>query len=436
MIQVCVTPAALPAGQRCVLTIKLANTGQDTYSAVVFRLKLPPGMALVSGPDKIVVDEIQARQVHVHQVTVLPRRPGDAELSTPNFSYRDEDGVTRRQDDWRTPIRVLAALPSPPKPAQAGPVQVGQATSPRLTLSHSGGKLALGNWGDLEISIHNPTGTSVHDVLLTVAGPFQVDHPSARIDHLRDGATDRAAISVQIPDRGQIPVRIRTTYRYWDERGQLVPSEQNDRLTVEATAPVEPDPVPVGKASATTILFLVAQPRNTDPLRSYAEMREVETLRRLGRDQSRYQLEGHVATRLRDISQALGDYKPQIVHFAGHGGNDGTLVVEDDFGRASLVNPDGLANLLGGFASIQCVLVNACHSLVLAKALHEKIHYVVGMGSEIRDAVSIQFSIGFYQGLFAGKTVPDAFRQGRDLVQAEPKTNSSYQIPILLVRET
>jgi uncharacterized repeat protein (TIGR01451 family) len=436
MIQVSVTPATLSAGQRCVLTIKLANAGLDTYSAVVFRLKLPPGMALVSGPDKIVVDQIQARQTHVHQVTVLPRRLGDVELSTPNFSYRDEDGVTRRQDDWRAPIRVLATLPPPPQPAPVSPVQVGAATSPRLILSHSGGKLALGKWGDLELSVRNATGTSVHDVLLTVAGPFQVDHPSARIDHLRDGATDCAAISVHIPDRGKIPVRIRTTYRYWDERGQLVPSAQNDRLTIEATAPVEPDPAPAGKAPATTILFLVAQPRNTDHLRSYAEMREVEMLLRLGRDQARYRLKRHVATRLRDISQALGDYEPQIVHFAGHGGDDGSLVVEDDFGRASSANPDGLANLLGGFASVRCVIVNACHSLVLAKAMNKNIDYVVGMGSEIRDTVSIQFSVGFYQGLFAGKTVPEAFRQGRDLVQAEPKTNSSYQVPILLVRET
>jgi hypothetical protein len=59
---------------------------------------------------------------------------------------------------------------------------------------------------------------------------------------------------------------------------------------------------------------------------------------------------------------------------------------------------------------------------------------VVGMRSEILDSASVQFSVGFYQGLFAGKTVPDAFRQGRDLAQAEPITNSEYKVPILLVR--
>lgn len=118
MIRVSVNPGAIPAGQPAVLTIRLSNTGLDACSDVVFRLKLPPGMALVSGRDRIEVDEIPARQVHVHHVTVLPGRPGDVEVGTSNFSYRDEDGIARRQDDWRVPIRVLAA-----KPAQGAPAQ-------------------------------------------------------------------------------------------------------------------------------------------------------------------------------------------------------------------------------------------------------------------------------------------------------------------------
>ena len=143
----------------------------------------------------------------------------------------------------------------------------------------------------------------------------------------------------------------------------------------------------------------------------------------------------HVAARLRDIGQALGDYWPQIVHFAGHGRNDGSLAVESDAGCASFVNPAGLASLLGGFAaSVRCVIVNACHSLALAEAMSEQIDYVVGMRSEILDSASVQFSVGFYQGLFAGKTVPDAFSQGRDMVRAEPETTPEYKVPVLLVR--
>jgi uncharacterized repeat protein (TIGR01451 family) len=435
MIRVSVNPDTVLAGQPSVLTIGLSNTGLDACSDVVFRLKLPPGMALVSGGDRIDVDEIQARQVHVHELTVLAGRPGDVEVGTSNFSYRDEDGITRRQDDWRAPIRVQAARPDP----QDGIAQASASSSsrplPRLVLSHGGGRLALDEWDVLEVFIRNATGIPLYAVTLTLAGPFRVDRAPAAIQLLRDGETRRAAISVHFPDRGKVPVTICTMYRYRDEHGQLSSGAQEDRLTVEVAAPAETVSPSDEKAPVTTILYLVAQPRNADALGSYREMREVERLLRLGRVQERYRLEHCVAARLRDIGQALGDYWPQIVHFAGHGRGDGSLAVENDFGRASFVNPTGLANLLGGFTpSVRCVIVNACHSLALAEAMSEQIDYVVGMRSEILDSASVQFSVGFYQGLFAGKAIPDAFRQGRDLVQAEPMTNSEYKVPVLLVR--
>jgi hypothetical protein len=239
MIRVSINPGTLIAGQLSVLTIGLSTTGLDACSDVVFRLKLPPGMVLVSGRDRIDVDEIRARQAHVHQVTVLTGRPGDVEVGTSNFSYRDEDGITRHQDDWRAPIRVLA-----PPPDQGGAAQASSPSSPshplpRLTVSHGGAKLALNKWDVLEVFLHNATGVPLRDVTLTLVGPFRADPASARIQLLRNGETWRAAISVHIPDRGKVPVSIHTTYRYRDKRGQLSSGAQDDRLTVEVAAPAE-----------------------------------------------------------------------------------------------------------------------------------------------------------------------------------------------------
>jgi hypothetical protein len=434
MIQVAVAPGTLVAGQPSVLTIKLSNTSLDACSDVVFRLELPPGMALISGRNKIVANEIRGGQVHVHQLTVLPGQPGDAEVSTSNFSYRDEDGITRRRDDWRVSVLVLAAGSGRDRPAPAS--SPGRSRSrPRLAVSPGGRTLTSGKWDVLEIFLRNETGADLHNIAVTLDGPFRTDHVSARFRLLRHHETGRAQISVHVPDLGQVPVSVHATYQYHDERGRLSSGAQDDRLTVEVAARAEKDRPEHEKAATTTILYLAAQPYDTVPLSSYAEMREVEGLLQLGRDRDRYRLEHRVATRLRDISQALGQYWPQIVHFSGHGNQDGSLVVEDNAGRASSVDPDGLASLLGGFAeSVRCVIVNACHSLTLAEAMSQHIDYVVGMRSEILDEASVQFSVGFYQGLFAGKTVPDAFRQGRDLVRAELKTNSEYTVPVLLSR--
>jgi len=239
MIRVSINPGTLIAGHLSVLTIGLSNTGLDACSDVVFRLKLPPGMALVSGRDKIDVDEIRARQAHAHQVTVLPGRPGDVEVGTSNFSYRDEDGITRHQDDWRAPIRVLAPPPDQGGAAQASSPSSPSHSLPRLTVSHGGRKPALNSWDFLEVFLHNATGVPLRDVTLTVVVPPRADPVSARIQLLRNGETWRAAISVLIPDRGKVPASIHTTYRYRDERGQLSSGTQVDRLTVEVAAPAE-----------------------------------------------------------------------------------------------------------------------------------------------------------------------------------------------------
>ena len=430
MIQVSVRPDTLVAGQAAVLRIGLSNTGQGTCSDVFFRLKLPPGMALVSGTTTIDVKEIPPQHEHAHQVTVRPGAAGEVEVGTTNFAYRDEDGVGQRHD-WRASIRVQAARAAPPPPAQTR--SPGQS---RLTVSYGGGKLAPDEWDSLDIVLRNATGVPLRDVTLTIGGPFQAAAPDP-IRLLLDGETRRVPISVRVTDRGKIPVQIHTTYRYQDNRGQLNARAQDDKLIVEVAAPMVTVPPPEDKAPVTTILYLVAQPDDQPPLDTYREMRKVEELLQLGQDRERYRLTHRVAARLEDISQGLGDRKPQLVHFAGHGRSDGSLAVEDHSGRTAYVNPDGLAELLGGFApSLRCVVVNACQSLILAEAIVKYVDYAVGMRSEILDPASVQFSVGFYQGLFAGKAIPDAFQQGRALVRANMGTNSQYQVPVLLKRRT
>ena len=70
----------------------------------------------------------------------------------------------------------------------------------------------------------------------------------------------------------------------------------------------------------------------------------------------------------------------------------------------------------------------------LAEAMVEHIDYVVGMRCAIGDQAAIVFSVGFYQGLFEGLSVPDAFKKGRSLVRMKPAMKSEFQTPVLLVR--
>ena len=110
-------------------------------------------------------------------------------------------------------------------------------------------------------------------------------------------------------------------------------------------------------------------------------------------------------------------YEPQIVHFCGHGEEDG-LMVEDEHGTAVLVTPEALAELFKLFEHhTECVLLNACYSQTQAEAIRQHIPYVIGMSRDIHDKTAIEFAVGFYDALGAGKSIEDAFKFGRNALQ-------------------
>jgi len=104
--------------------------------------------------------------------------------------------------------------------------------------------------------------------------------------------------------------------------------------------------------------------------------------------------------RVTDITQALYDVDPQIVHFSGHGTSTGTLCFENELGQTQPVEPSALAATFELFADqVNCVLLNACYSEPQAKAIVEHIPFVIGMNQSIGDQAAIAFAVGFYKAL-------------------------------------
>jgi hypothetical protein len=246
--------------------------------------------------------------------------------------------------------------------------------------------------------------------------------------------TARFPFKVIADEGGVVPVGARTTFTYHDGAGSIRQGAQEDWLEVAVAGGGMPEPA--SKAAA-TILYLAASPNDPDlewlPLRSDLEMRKVKERLRLSRHRDEYQFEPCPAARWDDVSQALVDYDPQVVHFSCHGDSDGNLLLENDAGGVALTTPEGLARLFGLHRStIRCVIVNACHSELLARAMAQNIDHVVGMRSEIGDEAAIQFSAGFYTGFFAGQPVPVAFERGIASIQSSETTKLEYRTPVLL----
>jgi hypothetical protein len=116
------------------------------------------------------------------------------------------------------------------------------------------------------------------------------------------------------------------------------------------------------------------------------------------------------APRIVELRRGLLDHSPQIVHFAGHGEDDGILV-ENDRGRAMQVPADALADLFGLCREhVECVVLNACDSEAQAEAIAEHIPFVIGMSASISDDAAIEFAVGFYDALGAGRSIEVAFQ--------------------------
>jgi uncharacterized protein YjbI with pentapeptide repeats len=169
-----------------------------------------------------------------------------------------------------------------------------------------------------------------------------------------------------------------------------------------------------------TILILAANPKTTSRLRLDEEVREIDAGLQRAKKRELFDLKQRWAVRVQDVYQSLLDFKPQIVHFSGHGAGDDGLELEDETGKMRLVDTVALAELFKLFAgNIECVVFNACYSEVQAMAIAQHIAYVIGMNKAIGDKAAIKFATGFYNALGAGESVEFAYKLGCNVIQLD-----------------
>lgn len=161
-----------------------------------------------------------------------------------------------------------------------------------------------------------------------------------------------------------------------------------------------------------TVLFVAANPADTDALQLDEEARKVEERLRLAKARERFVLHTQWAARTEDLIDGLVRYRPEVVHFSGHGAEDGRLVFVGQDKRRQLVGGAGLAAVFGVFTP-RCVVLNACFSGELCTPVGSVVDAVVGMSREVGDAAAVDFASGFYRCLGEGMSVRQAYEVGR-----------------------
>lgn len=211
-------------------------------------------------------------------------------------------------------------------------------------------------------------------------------------------------------------------------------SGQAPAVVVEAEPPVPVTGREAIQSHTTKVLFLLANPRDTDTLRLQEEVREVDAAIRQAEYRSSFDIRQHGAVRVMDLQGYMLRHRPEIIHFSGHGHSDpSAIVLEDTAGRHVIVDPAALTRLFAVFREeLRCVVLNACYSAAQAEAIATTIECVVGMSSAIEDQSAIGFSKAFYQALAYGRSVQEAFDLG--CVEIGIEGLPDEQVPQLLVR--
>jgi len=160
-------------------------------------------------------------------------------------------------------------------------------------------------------------------------------------------------------------------------------------------------------------LFLAANPQDTERLNLDKEVREITAKIRASEYRDSLELISVWAVRPDDLLQSLNSYKPQIVHFSGHGSAIGEIVLADSAGKAKPVSATALKKLFMALKdNIQLVILNACYSKIQAEAIAEVIDCTIGMNDQIGDEAAIIFVASFYRAIGFGRSIQEAFDQG------------------------
>lgn len=168
------------------------------------------------------------------------------------------------------------------------------------------------------------------------------------------------------------------------------------------------------------VLFIASNPKDQTQLKLDEEIRAITRKIRESEYRNAVELKAIWATRPHDLLQALNEHKPTVVHFSGHGSDQGELVLQDDSGSTKLVSLQSIVELFKVMASgIELVVFNACYSHSQAEEVANHVKAVIGMSDSVGDEAARVFAAQLYSAIGFGKTVHEAFEQAKVALQLE-----------------
>ncbi len=113
------------------------------------------------------------------------------------------------------------------------------------------------------------------------------------------------------------------------------------------------------------------------------------------------------------LPNALRKIKPDVLHVTAHGSEEGLWFVKEAFGgeprQEVLVTANALAKHFNVKTPPKLILLNACESSKVAKALGQSGYLAIGTTEPITNQAAIGVTSVFYDRLLSGAKISDAF---------------------------
>lgn len=222
--------------------------------------------------------------------------------------------------------------------------------------------------------------------------------------------------------RGKIEALIRAALEDNPESEEMV--DVAARLGVNGPAPSSQDGGGDAKPrdDKLRVLFLMANPSDQTRLALDVEHREIRDAIEACALRDRIELHVLGAVRTKDLFPALLKVRPQVVHFSGHGFEQGGILLVHEDNKAHFVEGEAIAGIFGALsAPPRLVVLNSCWSSVQAGEIVKHVDCVMGMQYAVTNRAAIEFAREVYRALGFRETVKTAFDHGVAILGTDEK---------------
>lgn len=142
------------------------------------------------------------------------------------------------------------------------------------------------------------------------------------------------------------------------------------------------------------------------------------------------------ATRTDDLFQYINEVNPTVIHFTGHGTEDGKLVFHDKYDNPKLVEIDAIIQMVNTITDdLRLVVFSNCYSSSIAEGVVEYAEATIGMNTSVKEDIAMIFASQLYSSIGFGFSLEKSFNQAMARLKVEGFEDEECNIPELFVKD-